>query len=88
MIVKATRHARVVRLAACVLGCLALLMAAAQQAAAQGCAMCYQSAAASGSQGRDVLRQGIMILLLPSLSLFFGIFALIYHRRNVARLVR
>jgi hypothetical protein len=47
--------------------------------------MCYQSAAASGAQGRDVLRQGILVLLLPSVSLFVGIFALIYRRRDVAR---
>ena len=48
--------------------------------------MCYQSAAGSGAQGREVLRDGVLILLVPSLSLFFGIFALIYRRRNVARL--
>ena len=48
--------------------------------------MCYQSAAASGAQGREVLRHGILVLLLPSLSLFVGIFALIYKRRNVARM--
>lgn len=48
--------------------------------------MCYQSAAGSGAQGREVLRHGVLILLVPSLSLFFGIFVLIYRRRNVARL--
>lgn len=57
----------------------------APQAAAQGCAMCYQNASAAGAQGREALRHGILILLLPTLSLFIGIFALIYHRRNVAR---
>jgi hypothetical protein len=77
---------RVVRLAVSLLCCLALFVSAAPQSAAQGCAMCYQSAAASGAQGREVLRQGILILLLPSLSLFSGIFALMYSRRNVARL--
>lgn len=76
----------VVRLAALLLCCLALFVSAAPQSAAQGCAMCYQSAAASGAQGREVLRQGILILLLPSLSLFTGILALMYRRRNVARL--
>jgi hypothetical protein len=79
-------HKRIVRLAALVLGCLVLLVSSAPQAAAQGCAMCYQSAAGSGAQGREVLRDGVLILLVPSLSLFFGIFALIYRRRNVARL--
>ena len=65
-------------------GILVLLALIAPHAAAQGCAMCYQNAAASGEQGRAALRQGILILLLPALSLFFGIFALIY-RRNTPR---
>ena len=52
---------------------------------AQGCAMCYQSAAASGPQGGAALRHGILILFVPAISLFVGIFALIYHRRDVAR---
>jgi hypothetical protein len=47
--------------------------------------MCYQNASASGPQGAQALRHGILILMLPTLSLFIGIFALIYHRRNVAR---
>lgn len=81
-------RSRMVRLAALILGFLGLLVSTAPQAAAQGCAMCYQSAAASGAQGREVLRHGILILLLPGLILFFGIFALIYRRRNVARLSR
>jgi hypothetical protein len=57
----------------------------APQAAAQGCAMCYQTAASSGAQGREALRHGVLILLFPTLSLFLGIFGLIYRRRNVAR---
>jgi len=55
------------------------------RATAQGCAMCYQSAAASGSQGNAALRHGILVLLVPALTLFFGICGLIYRRRNVAR---
>jgi hypothetical protein len=47
--------------------------------------MCYQNAAASGEQGRAALRHGILILLLPAVTLFLGIFGLIYSRRNVAR---
>lgn len=57
----------------------------APHAAAQGCAMCYQSAAASGAQGSEALRHGILILLFPTLSLFVGIFGLIYARRNASR---
>jgi hypothetical protein len=47
--------------------------------------MCYQNAAASGDGGRAALRHGILLLLLPAVSLFCGIFALIYHRRNASR---
>jgi hypothetical protein len=63
----------------CVIVFLALMT---PHAAAQGCAMCYQNAASSGAQGRAALRHGILILLLPALSLFAGIFLLFYDRRN------
>jgi len=46
--------------------------------------MCYQTAAASGAPGREALRHGILILLLPAVCLFLGIFFLIY-RRNTSR---
>jgi hypothetical protein len=62
-----------------------LLGLVAMRAAAQGCAMCYQNAAASSAQGRTALRHGILILLLPALGVFFGICALIYRRRNISR---
>jgi hypothetical protein len=47
--------------------------------------MCYQNASASGAQGREALRHGVLILLFPTLSIFAGIFGLMYRRRNVAR---
>ena len=47
--------------------------------------MCYQTAAASSAPGRDALRHGILILLIPAVSLFTGIFALIYRRRDLSR---
>jgi len=47
--------------------------------------MCYQNAAASGPQGQAALRHGILILMLPALTLFLGICGLIYHRRDLAR---
>lgn len=65
--------------------CAALIALPIPHVHAQSCAMCYQGAAASGAQGGAALRHGILILLVPTLSLFVGIFALIYHRRNVAR---
>lgn len=64
---------------------VALVTLAASRAAAQGCAMCYQTAAASAAPGRESLRHGILILLVPAVSLFLGIFGFIYRRRNVAR---
>jgi hypothetical protein len=64
---------------------IALIAVFAPHAAGQGCAMCYQSAAASGEQGRQALRHGILVLLFPTVSLFLGIFALIYSRRNTSR---
>jgi len=65
--------------------CLALILSVVPQAVAQGCAMCYQNASATGAQGAQALRHGILVLLFPTLSLFVGIFSLIYRRRNVAR---
>jgi len=65
--------------------CLALILSVVPPAAAQGCAMCYQNASATGAQGAQALRHGILVLLFPTLSLFVGIFSLIYRRRNVAR---
>jgi hypothetical protein len=47
--------------------------------------MCYQSASATGAQGGAALRHGILILLFPTISIFVGIFGLMYRRRNVAR---
>ncbi len=66
-------------------GCLPLIVALAPQALAQGCAMCYQSAAATGNRSIVALQHGILILLIPSVGLFVGIFGLIYSRRNVNR---
>jgi hypothetical protein len=65
--------------------CAALIALPIPHVSAQSCALCYQGAAASGAQGGAALRHGILILFVPAISLFVGIFALIYHRRNVAR---
>jgi hypothetical protein len=74
-----------IRAALVVSCCAALIALPIPQVSAQSCAMCYQSAAASGAQGGAALRHGILLLFVPAISLFVGIFALIYHRRNVAR---
>jgi hypothetical protein len=62
-----------------------LVAFAASSVGAQGCAMCYQTAAASTAPGREALRHGILILLVPAVSLLAGIFAFTYLRRNLAR---
>jgi hypothetical protein len=64
--------------------CASVLAFVAPHTAAQGCAMCYQSAAASGAAGRAALRHGILVLLVPAIGFFLGTFALIYRRRNPA----
>jgi hypothetical protein len=61
------------------------LAVTAPRSAAQGCAMCYQSAAASAAPARLALRHGILLLLVPAVSLFFGILAFLYRRRGLTR---
>jgi hypothetical protein len=73
------------RISILIAGCAALALLAAPHAAAQGCAMCYQNASATGAQGAAALRHGILVLLFPTLTIFLGVFGLIYRRRNVAR---
>ncbi len=79
------KNSSTVRMAALLFGLAALVAFIAPHAAAQGCAMCYQNASAAGAQGREALRHGILILLLPTVSMFLGILGLIYRRRNVTR---
>lgn len=50
---------------------------------AQGCALCYQSAAASGPKMIQALRDGILILMVPPLFICIGITYLAYRRRNL-----
>jgi hypothetical protein len=50
---------------------------------AQGCAMCYQTAANSGSQFIRALRHGILIMLFPPLVIMGGILYMAYHKRNL-----
>ena len=63
--------------------CLAVLAFFATPSAlfAQSCAMCYQSAAASGPRTIEALRHGILIMLFPPLLIFAGIMVLA-HRRS------
>ncbi len=52
---------------------------------AQGCAMCYNNAAATGPQGTQVLRHAILVLLIPPATMFCAILGLLYQRRNSSR---
>jgi hypothetical protein len=52
-------------------------------AAAQGCSMCYQSAAAAGSRAIQALRNGIVILIIPPFFICTAITYLVYRRRNL-----
>jgi hypothetical protein len=49
---------------------------------AQGCAMCYQTAAGSGAQFIQALRHGILIMFFPPLLIMGGIFYAAYRKRN------
>lgn len=61
----------------------AIFLAASPHVAAQGCAMCYQSASASGSRTIHALRNGIIILIIPPMFICTAISFLVYRRRNL-----
>lgn len=49
---------------------------------AQGCAMCYQTAANSGSQFIQALRHGILIMFFPPILIMGAIYYAAYRKRN------
>jgi len=49
---------------------------------AQSCAMCYQSAAASGPRSIHALKLGILILMFPPLLITAGVIYLAYSKRD------
>ena len=49
---------------------------------AQSCAMCYQSAAASGPRSIHALKVGILILMFPPLLITAGVIYLAYSKRD------
>lgn len=61
----------------------AISLAIPPRASAQGCALCYQSAAAAGSRAIHALRNGIVILIVPPFFICTGISFLVYRRRNL-----
>ena len=50
---------------------------------AQGCALCYQSAASAGQRAIQALRNGIVILIIPPLFICSAITYLVYRRRDL-----
>ena len=62
------------------IGFLALLSPSALFA--QGCAMCYQTAAGSGAQFIQALRHGILIMFFPPILIMGAIFYAAYRKRN------
>lgn len=63
------------------------VIAGVRNAAGQSCAMCYQNAAATGTQGRFALQRGILILALPAIGFFGAILFLLYSRRGASQAV-
>jgi hypothetical protein len=59
---------------------LLAVLASAQGAFAQGCALCYTSASAVGQAGQRSLDYGILALLTPALVLFLSVMFLLYRR--------
>jgi hypothetical protein len=57
-------------------------LAASVPAYAQGCAMCYNDAAAAKSAAIQALKTGTLILLFPVLLLFTGILLMAFRSRN------
>lgn len=60
----------------------AVALLSAHPAFAQGCALCYNDASATGPRGIAALRHGILILAIPPMLIFAMIFAILYRRRN------
>ncbi|MGA9507112.1 MAG: hypothetical protein WBV55_00560 [Candidatus Sulfotelmatobacter sp.] len=51
-------------------------------ASAQGCALCYTQAAASGSRMIQALKSGILILIGPPTLMSVGLIFVCYRKRN------
>ena len=49
---------------------------------AQGCAMCYTSAAAARTGAKEALANGVLILLVPPMVFFVLIGVVVYRYRN------
>lgn len=66
------------------LATMAALLASAQGAFAQGCALCYTSASALGQNAQRSLDYGILALVIPALVLFVTVIFMLYRRAVAA----
>ena len=74
---------RKMRLGRIFLAALAVL-ALAPGAFAQGCALCYTTAAAAGAAAARSLNIGILVLLVPALVMFIAVLAFFVRRAALA----
>lgn len=58
------------------------LLAAASGAVAQGCSMCYASAAQEDARAQQALNLGIIVLIIPPVLLFAGVMVTAFRRRE------
>jgi hypothetical protein len=77
-------QSKAVRYAMPLIAVLAIL-AIPSAAHAQGCAMCYQSAAASGARLIHALKNGILVMMFPPMLITIGLARLAYKKRNEFR---
>lgn len=78
---KITNNRRLVRMAAIALVVLCTL-ALAPLAFSQGCSLCYTQVANSGARMIAAIRNGIIVLIIPPVSMCIGAMILTFRRRN------
>ncbi len=62
-----------------------VFLALGQSAWAQGCILCYTTASSLNKKGIHALDKAILVIGLPAVFLFIGIFVFLYRRRNACR---
>src|SRR2546426_10637649 len=67
------------------LGIILATLLFATPAFAQGCVMCYNTAAAAKAAAINALRSGILILMVPPVLISAGVFALALRGREIGR---
>jgi hypothetical protein len=72
------------KVAAALAAAFATALLSAHSAFAQGCALCYSDASATGPHGIAALRHGILVLAIPPMLIFAAIFFTLYRRRNLS----